>query len=81
MVNDVEYAAGEKGSCPSGKCVRAWIKVQSGTLTDSDCYDRFIQEPSYLQAAEVSLHCKPSIFHWRQIFASEIRCQFVFADI
>ncbi|XP_022330330.2 cell surface hyaluronidase CEMIP2-like [Crassostrea virginica] len=52
MVNDVEYAAGEKGSCPSGKCVRAWIKVQSGTLTDSDCYDRFIQEPSYLQAAE-----------------------------
>lgn len=54
MLNDVEYASGEKASCPSGKCVRAGVNIQSGTLTDSDCYDRFILETSYVHAAEVS---------------------------
>lgn len=53
MLNDVEYATGEKASCPSGKCVRAGVNIQSGTLTDSDCYDRFILETSYVHAAEV----------------------------
>lgn len=62
MLNDVEYATGEKASCPSGKCVRAGVNIQSGTLTDSDCYDRFILETSYVHAAEVSLTMKS--FHF-----------------
>uniref|UniRef100_K1PJF5 Transmembrane protein 2 n=1 Tax=Magallana gigas TaxID=29159 RepID=K1PJF5_MAGGI len=54
MINDVEYTTGEKASCPSGKCVRFGVTILSGTLTDSDCYDRFILETSYVHAAEGS---------------------------
>lgn len=52
LVNDVEYGSDERTSCPSGQCVSVRVKIQSGTLTEGDCYKRFIQEPSYIQAGQ-----------------------------
>lgn len=53
LVNDVEYGSDERTSCPSGQCVSVRVKIQSGTLKEGDCYNRFIQEPSYIQAGQV----------------------------
>lgn len=92
MINDVEYAPGEKASCPSGKCIRAGVNIQSGTLTDSDCYNRFILETSYVHSAEVStnlgsfkvnLVCFIDALVYNVNFLSTIgksqRCQWCFA--
>ncbi|XP_062611584.1 protein DDB_G0287365-like [Saccostrea cucullata] len=52
MVNDVDFAEGEMSSCPSKHCPFAFIRIDSGSMTDSDCSSRFFSQTSgsYVQA-------------------------------
>ncbi|XP_061186958.1 cell migration-inducing and hyaluronan-binding protein-like [Saccostrea echinata] len=47
MIHVVDYAPGEKASCPSGHCPRILVRIVSGNMADTDCSSRFFAEPFY----------------------------------